>query len=271
MKIFNWVHRKFHHRGDDDGFSRNVKKADVLLDGILTIGTFGFDPLSANFNPKTEYKKGESCDDEEYVVDNGGDEENDTKVCDEEVSPLVFRRFGCDSLEKNGSNYDENPLKVSNMTMAIYVSTFPLSSQPYQALIGLEDDEEKKKIRERTTLADLLAADSDDANTKRDRTKPHPDSNNKLDDHQSKKGLSFAKHDDKGLSFAKKLGQKSTRPTKNLNQLMKRMLKKKIHPDLEGKTQKRDGQIKHAGCGRLTEEYGDNESVFLLQTEGAMV
>ncbi|MBA0583985.1 hypothetical protein Goshw_012287 [Gossypium schwendimanii] len=51
----------------------------------------------------------------------------------------------------------------------------------------------------------------------------------------------------KGTSFAKKFiphAGKDSRPIKMLNQMMKRMLKRKIHPELQGKGNKLEGQRK---------------------------
>ncbi|KAL7232957.1 hypothetical protein ACSBR1_016749 [Camellia fascicularis] len=277
MKLFNWVHRKFHHKDgkkeelamvtietEKQVLLENVTLADVLVDGwrdgILTIGTFGFDPLS-DFNQKNECpvvekeeeeEEEEECEEEEeeedYEVDNElGDE--DMKVCDEEeLNPLVFTAFR--------SNYNENALK-DDLRMARELG-FDANE--------LEDEKRNKK-RERTTLADLFSADSDDLkNAKRDRSKIKPESKKKADDdvHGKKKGLSFAK------KLIPRVGH-DTRPIKKLHQLMRRMLKRKIHPDLEGKFQKIDSQIKPTVSGLFAEEHGANESVSLLQTKDAVV
>ncbi|CAL5400849.1 unnamed protein product [Camellia sinensis] len=53
--------------------------------------------------------------------------------------------------------------------------------------------------------------------------------------------------------------------------LMKRMMKRKIHPDLEEKFEEMDSQMKPTTCGLIAHGYGTSESVSLLQTkEGAL-
>ncbi|KAA8520781.1 hypothetical protein F0562_014947 [Nyssa sinensis] len=281
MKIFNWVHRRFHHK---DGLGRNVKKAEfvtndtdtqVLLehvtlvdvldgwrDGILTIGTFGFDPLK-DFNEKLECpiadkEEGEEeCDEEDYFVD---DEEDDNDMEDEgELNPLVFTAFR-HGFEKN-TGPDQNARKAD---LIMTIDGTPLSPIPNELdLNGNNSDYDKTKKRgERTTLADLFSADSD-ANTKADHGKIQAESSKKP-----------ALHVKNGRSFAKKLiprvGEDS-RPIQKLHRLMTRMLKRKIHPDLEDKIHK-ESLLKPSGLGLRGDNCGaKNESVSLLQTQDAIV
>ncbi|KAI8023426.1 hypothetical protein LOK49_LG03G02072 [Camellia lanceoleosa] len=56
-----------------------------------------------------------------------------------------------------------------------------------------------------------------------------------------------------------------------LVELMKRMMKRKIHPDLEEKFEKMDSQMKPTTCGLIAHGYGTNESVSLLQTKESIV
>uniref|UniRef100_A0A803MPC3 Protein TILLER ANGLE CONTROL 1 n=1 Tax=Chenopodium quinoa TaxID=63459 RepID=A0A803MPC3_CHEQI len=74
-------------------------------------------------------------------------------------------------------------------------------------------NEDEGQTKRRVTLADLFLEDSD----------YHPPA-------------SRAKN---GISKAKNLIKEDLHPLKKFNKLMKRMMKKKIHPDFEGKTQKR--------------------------------
>ncbi|PPD83099.1 hypothetical protein GOBAR_DD19964 [Gossypium barbadense] len=195
MKIFNWLHKRFPHNVLKDGLVRNVKKTDSiaidtnskalleqvalfdLLDGwrygVLTIGTFGFDPLKSL------------------------------------VNPLLLGH----SLEDIVEDSTHNEIKFN--------------------LEVVEDHSEK--LRRRTTLADLFYQDSD---MKAKAT--HLD----LELNPCEKASFPTK---KGTSFAKKFiphAGKDSRPIKMLNQMMKRMLKRKIHPELQGKGNKLEGQCK---------------------------
>ncbi|GFY93525.1 NAD-dependent protein deacetylase HST1-like protein [Actinidia rufa] len=255
MKIFNWVHRKFHPK---DGFEQNGKKqpketeTQVLLqhevtladlvdgwrEGLLTIGTFGFDPFTQfdqNIVCQVVEKEDESCDDEEYGVDYEFDYENDSKGLDEEeLDPLVSAAFG-----------DEND--------HVYEMGFESKDS---------EDERWNKKRERITLADLFSADSE-VSAKGDCCKMKPDYSKKSDLHlQSKKGLSFAK------KLIPRVGD-DKRPIKKLHQLMSKMLKRKIHPDLEAEMQKTP--IVPTICGLLPPQDGPNESVSLLQSKGILL
>ncbi|CAK9137209.1 unnamed protein product [Ilex paraguariensis] len=297
MKIFNWVHRRFNHK---DGFGGDVKKsefvstgtdrqallgqvvvlADVLdgwREGVLTIGTFGFDPLK-DFNQHKEWppitdrstdKDNEEEEDEEqeaYSIDSDS-ENNDLE---DEANPLVFtalkRGLGKDHI---GSDCDQNGPKLVDLITInnIIDSINPVSPRPHDQEHGfnsnfLEYDKMKKK--ERTTLADLFSADADaDVHAKPDQVK--------ILQEISKKPAPHAKN---GLSFAKKLiprvGEDS-RPIQKLHRLMTKMLKRKIHPDLEGKIQTTHSGTKPSVVGLVVEEYEPNESVSLLQTQDGIV
>ncbi|KAA8516208.1 hypothetical protein F0562_019387 [Nyssa sinensis] len=287
MKIFNWVHRSFHHKVFcADGLGRNVKKDEVVanidadtqvllehvtlvdvLDGILTIGTLGFDPLK-DFNEKTEYpiaykEPSEECDGEgeEYLVDDHEYEDNEME--DEELNPLVLTalRHGFEKDSAAALNSDDQNAGKADLIMTI--DGTPLSSRPLEFGLDSNNDKRKKRSGERTTLADLFSAESD-ASTKPDHGKVQTEASKKAA-LQVKNGRSFAK------KIIPRVGEDS-RPIQKLQRLMTRMLKRKIHPDLEGKIHGKESQTKANILGLGNDKYGaNNESVSLLQTQDAIV
>ncbi|KAK3036087.1 hypothetical protein RJ639_029840 [Escallonia herrerae] len=267
MKIFNWVHRRFHNK--DDGFGRGVKKAefvrnesdtlallehvDVLngwREGILTIGTFGIELLK-DFNQRKEYlpfvvlkeNEEEEFYDGEYSIDDVCNEIDEVE--EGETDPLVVKALSNDFKKDTGdSQCDQN----ARDNVMVTIDFVPLSRRPHE--VGLEDEKRRRNRGERITLADLFSADSE-VQTKPDHVKMQMESIKKRDPH--------AKN---GLSFAKKL----------IPRMMTRMMKRKIHPDLEARIQKKESQIKSGELGFLQDEYGANEpSVSLLQTQGDCV
>ncbi|XP_038684945.1 protein TILLER ANGLE CONTROL 1 [Tripterygium wilfordii] len=284
MKIFNWMHKRFHQNLQKDGFDRIVKKPDLgttsdlerqaLLkqvalvnvldgwrDGILTIGTFGlqsFEPPTI-ISQKHDYlilQNQEEDDDQEetYSVDNvedANDEDNDNKYeeCEEEeeeeeMNPLMFTTFDCnfDDIE---SEFGANVVKPDVPLTPFY------GSSEIQPDLGVAAINQRENKGERVTLADLFSADSE--------VKKKP----KLEKIELDSGKLQGLKTKNGLSFAKKLiplvGEDS-RPIKKLNRLMRKMLKRKIHPELEGRAQKFDDQV------QATEPAIACESVALLPT-----
>ncbi|EEF29053.1 conserved hypothetical protein [Ricinus communis] len=243
-----------------DGLARNVKKAESITneadkqallkqvalvdvldgwrDGILTIGTLGLDPLKP-FNQQNEYfvleSEGEEDSEEEddddyndneeehvqYSISSDDDDDDINASDEEEENPLIFTRFEHNS-EDIGPALDANAIK-SNMIMTI------------DSIEDSSCDLQRKRKGERITLAELFLADSDM------KKKPDPVEN------ELKSGRKPPVRGKNSLSFAKKLishvGEDS-RPIKKFNQLMRRMLKRKIHPELEGKGVKTDYQNK---------------------------
>ncbi|XP_010661481.1 protein TILLER ANGLE CONTROL 1 [Vitis vinifera] len=288
MKIFNWVHRRFNHNVHStpislqkDGLAANLKKVESITndtdtqallkhvalvdmldgwkDGILAIGTLGFDDPLYSFSSEkecamTDEEEGEDEEEEEvYSLNNeNGEVEDEDEEDETEVNPLVFSAFG-----------DNVPKPIPIMTVdGVPLSRFVGSSHE----VGIEsfttENDQRKSKGERTTLADLFSADSEV------RAKVDPEG---LKVDSGKKPAPRSKN---GLSFAKKLiprvGEDS-RPIKKLHQLMTRMLKRKIHPELEGKIQKPEDQIKASTAvgGLATVGNGAIESVSLLQTQDA--
>ncbi|KAL8554088.1 hypothetical protein ACS0TY_002347 [Phlomoides rotata] len=162
MKIFNWVHRRFNNKenGESDKQQQfedekkcNVEVFDGWGGGILSIGTFGYDPLIGH-------------DEEEVEVE------------------LINNNVDCGYFEE------------------------------LREEIGFEYMMMEK--RERTTLADLFStADHSELEV------------------QPKGDLFLKQYKTKRIgtaSFTKKLKLEEAPPIRKLNQLMRRMLKRKIHP-----------------------------------------
>ncbi|KAJ7951356.1 NAD-dependent protein deacetylase HST1-like protein [Quillaja saponaria] len=272
MKIFNWVNRRFHK----DGFTSNENKkikandhidtqalleqvalVDVLggwSDGILTIGTLGYDPLKSS-NQQKEYlvfysdrEKQDQHEGEEFLLDGDDDhDDDDLKKDDEELNPLMFT-----TLEHNFEDVildnDVNPHELVVSSLEVIES----NNTP-----GITDQNKNKE--ERITLADLFLADSD-VKVKLDPSKVFLDPKQKS--HFKKKH---------GLSFVNKLIPQRVKddinPIKNLKRVMGRMLNRKIHPEVDAKVNKTDGQnSSRVGNNSSTEH---DESVLLLPTQGA--
>ncbi|XAR62933.1 hypothetical protein NMG60_11022681 [Bertholletia excelsa] len=219
MKIFNWVHRKLHHKGKKADPVANEAQTQVLL----TIGTFGFDPLN-EIMPKNKCpvnERSEECgEEEEYVVD------------------YELEDYGSDSNKWD----EEHPLMRAALG--------------FGCIFGNEDEDEKQnEKRERITLADLFSADSEEY-TKADQSKVKDDLTKMPDDFHGKK---------RGSLFGKKLNSPvgdDKRPIKKLHQLMRRMLRRKIHPDIGGKLLNEEAQMETTSL--LHEENGAIESICLL-------
>ncbi|GLT84830.1 hypothetical protein SLE2022_030420 [Rubroshorea leprosula] len=232
MKIFNWMQKRLNPNVLKDGLARNVKKTDSIAidsnskalleqvafldvldswkDGILTIGTFGFDPLTKlDLDQHKEYSASDSDEEAEegegYALNNDDDHENDdnSEEEEEEVTPLMFRmsQINCHD-----------------------VALTPPAMSPEIKLDHLDD---QGKFRRRTTLAELFLEDSDM------KKKMNP---NEFTLDTGKQASDKAK--DGGIFFPKKLiphARDDSRPVKRIQKMMKRMLKRKIHPDIEGK------------------------------------
>ncbi|KAK2989919.1 hypothetical protein RJ640_008886 [Escallonia rubra] len=280
MKIFNWVHRRFHNK--DDGFGRGVKKAefvrnesdtlallehvDVLngwREGILTIGTFGIEPLK-DFNQRKEYlpfvvlkeHEEEEFYDGEYSIDDVCNEIDEVE--ERETDPLVVKALSNDFKKDTGDSQCD---QIARDNVMVTIDFVPVSRRPHE--IGLEDEKRRRNRGERITLADLFSADSE-VQTKPDHVKMQMESIKKRDPH-AKNGISFAK------KLIPRVGEDS-RPIHKLQRMMTRMMKRKIHPDLEARIQKKESQIKSGELGFLQDEYGANEpSVSLLQTQDPTV
>ncbi|XP_030548030.1 protein TILLER ANGLE CONTROL 1 [Rhodamnia argentea] len=267
MKIFNWVQKRKRLNPNvlqDHELGRSVKNpesitADALAllegltfagvldgwkDGILTIGTFGYDPLKPLDQEKDELfleSHHESQEEEEYQHDlhhYPGDRE-EPNVEDEEQNPLMLTTF-CN----NDLVLDDELRLLNQYTDEIAKPRRSMVVDNVELAKGVVFEEEKKKKGQRVTLADLFSADSDV------KGKPYPSEVDQPTKPLAKKDPASTKKD--GQSFAKKLihhmVSEDSRPTRKLHRLMRKMLKKKIHPELGSKINDKDDQMMKPGC-----------------------
>ncbi|CAL0318031.1 unnamed protein product [Lupinus luteus] len=248
MKIFSWMHKRFHHNTEKDGFAANMKKTEPTTnnvdsfigcweDGILTIGTLGFVPLKSNhkndyFALENELGEQDECK-EQHIQANDDDENSYNNTEMEELNPLIHNTFehNFDDVAVS-ANHDANIEEMVNTSNEIMLASPVISHEIMESNESDAEADEKKK-GERITLADLFLADSD--------VKMKLDPANVLLK-SSEKSSFRAKH---GLSFAKKFIPRvkdNPRPMKDIKKLMKKMLKRKIHPDLEVKNHKPESQ-----------------------------
>ncbi|KAL8227849.1 hypothetical protein R6Q57_015433 [Mikania cordata] len=201
MKIFSWVHRHFHHKVSKNDDHDKVPlleneafaiECDVWKKGILAIGTFGVD-LFHDFKAK-----------EDTLMSNQALFFDNNDVDNDEMENL---------LELKASNLVIDHVEIENL------SPFDEVSKPnnHQEDVVMNNSA-KIRNRERITLADLLRADSE-KNTFND---------NENDNAETKSIKSFL------ISKAKKklVKHNSAQPIKKTKQLIRKMLRKKIHPDI---------------------------------------
>ncbi|KAI3449300.1 hypothetical protein Pfo_005965 [Paulownia fortunei] len=220
MKIFNWVHRRFNNKA---GSAENSKKNGLIADdkqflvenntnvlelwrgGILTIGTFGYDPLKdENEQNDVHFYEEEYSEKEQLSVEYESDQITDSEEeveNEEEVNPLVFASYA----------HDFEGLMGMKMERSNNREEFEFE------YVMME-----KRKKERITLADLFSADSEELQKKQ------PINKGEIIKEKAAK-CSSSKH---GVSFGKKLVVEDARPIHKLHQLLRRMLKRKIHPDL---------------------------------------
>ncbi|KAI3444370.1 hypothetical protein Pfo_001035 [Paulownia fortunei] len=260
MKIFNWVHRRFNHK---DGLAQNAKKSGLIADdkqflhennsfsdvfdgwkgGILTIGTFGYDPLKdedeqngVSFyeeEPEKELLSALENESDHQITDSeeeaGEEEEEDDD--DDEVNPLVYAVYAHDYEGLLEMKMEGN--RVSSK-----------DEFEFDAMI-------KNAKKERTTLAELFSADSEELQKKQ------PINKGEI----IKEKSNYKQR----LSFAKKLIGQDARPIHKLHRLMRRMLKRKIHPDL--------GLNKHNPINSkvVAKKCDTSESASLLPTQAIII
>ncbi|KAG5009036.1 hypothetical protein JHK87_017551 [Glycine soja] len=229
-------------------------------DGILTIGTLGYDPLK-NINPHKEYfaleieVEQEDGEGENIMVDDHEEEQKGYNAEHEELNPLIYNSFEHNFENVVSENNHDDGDVVGSFNNEIVVAPPVISYEVVEAN-DVEADEKKKK-GERITLADLFLADTD-VKIKLDPAKVcHLAS--------SEKPNLKAKH---GLSFAKKLIPRvkdNPHPMKDIKKLMKKMLKRKIHPDLDVKNHKPEGQeVSVAGVNNDNHMNEGNGSSYFL-------
>ncbi|CAN1794116.1 Protein TILLER ANGLE CONTROL 1 [Linum perenne] len=216
---------------------------------MLTIGTLGFDLLKQS-NSQNEYfvLKGEGEGIRKPDDDEDEDDDDEDDVSNEnEVNPLMLTTFPRGDFHvDDGWNSDSE------------------AEKPEVVVMGEIDDcvdPERKPRGERITLAELFLAESgQDLKMKADcatatATIIEPDSGKKK---QQKPG-DIVKH---GFPFTKKLkhhggegeDQDSSRPVKKLRHMVKKLLKRKIHPVQESKK-----------CCVSEDGNRQNQSILLLQ------
>ncbi|MED6181911.1 hypothetical protein PIB30_023752 [Stylosanthes scabra] len=234
MKIFNWVHRRLHHSTTlKDGFASNMEKIEPTRsnnadsegmmkqvafaelfsgwrDGILTIGTLGCDPLINSYSQNKQYYALDSEEDQEEEEEEEEDEDNYNGEDDEEVNPLMQSTF------EHVIRQEEEEEEVKK--------------------VGVAEEMEKKKKGERITLADLFLADSDVKMEGAKVSTTSADEDEKQITVKAKHHVHIHKHMH-GLSFPKKLiprglNKNNPHPIKDIKKLMRKMLKRKIHPEL---------------------------------------
>ncbi|CAH8387026.1 unnamed protein product [Eruca vesicaria subsp. sativa] len=267
MTIFNWVQKKLHQNVIRDGVTRNEKKKrgegtseiekntkaildqvglvdalDNWFDGVLTIGTFGFDNL--NFQEEAEIDDGDECESVgfDYVVVDG----SIIKNVNQESDPLI-------SNENKGYDHHED---LGVLDINHFDSAKTVEGPVVATAVEAEAEPEKK----RTTLAELFMEDRDqNDNMKHDKKKPK-NPNFDVDGEEVKYHKQNGSKLTSKFSFAKKIKSKEkvedscpikkvhdSRPIKKVHQMIKRMLKKKIHPDMDAtKASKKDGPYKPA-------------------------
>ncbi|XP_077247514.1 NAD-dependent protein deacetylase HST1-like protein isoform X1 [Tasmannia lanceolata] len=245
MKIFNWMHRKLHQNVDycmvsckKDVFAEDGKEEEKITcdgdteslllhdhvtlvnvldgwpDGILKIGTFGLD----FFQPQEEY----SVQGEEYSVQIEDEEE--------ELNPLAVEAINQELEKIFASSHDGGHVTENEISKPCPTPT-NISDNLTRRLTQIHESNDymEKKKGKRTTLADLFLADvaagagvSIAENYKSGGTAPESD---------KKPAFRTKKH---VTSLAKKLvpwkGEDSP-PSRKLHRLIRRILKRKIHPE----------------------------------------
>ncbi|XP_076926723.1 protein TILLER ANGLE CONTROL 1-like [Bidens hawaiensis] len=218
MKIFGWVHRQFVHKGakkdidnydqvvllENEGFSG---ACDAWKEGILTIGTLGHD-LFQDLKPKEDTFV---CNQVLFVDD---DDDHDEEM----ESPLVQKPSS-----NHGLDHQEDHVAKAN--------------KHQEDEVVVKDATNIMKSGKRTTLADLFRADSESDLFKNDELVN--DRMIKVSYHSNSSSNSNSNNDNESMkSFLitktkKKLGKDGlAQPFRKTKQLMRKILRKKIHPDI---------------------------------------
>lgn len=195
-----------------DGFTRNVKKTESIAidsntkalleqvalvdvldgwkDGILTIGTFGFDPIKPFDQPEDSFifeseEEEEEAENDSVNKDDDLDEDDNIIVEEEEVNPLIFTTFG------------HNFKDIASAAAAGHVEKGGVPSTPFvgssnELRFEGSTDSEKGNNRRRTTLADLFSEDSG-INYKKTTSVEVEQNAGKKQSARTKNGLSIAK------------------------------------------------------------------------------
>ncbi|KAL3624382.1 hypothetical protein CASFOL_031050 [Castilleja foliolosa] len=206
MKIFNWVQRKFSNNKENAENNKNT--ISVIGDhdhhlwsgGILSIGTFGYDPLTDNNNIR--------------------EQTNDHFLDHEEI--VVYDQTNDDNSDEDQEDEDQNNEKEEEEETFVFEANYEQES---------EFDYVMMEKKERITLADLFSADHvhDDYNEKH-KNKPINNINNNNNNNVSMK--KSGKMGKEKAIFKHGFGSYTkARPIHKLNQIVRRMMRRKIHPD----------------------------------------
>ncbi|KAI7747658.1 hypothetical protein M8C21_017527 [Ambrosia artemisiifolia] len=218
MKIFGWVRRQFQHNAakkDDDYDKVTLLKNEALAgaydgwnDGILAIGTLGVD-LYHDFKSNDDT----FINNQVMFLDDDGDDH------DEEIESPLVRKVS------NHNVFDH--VEKQNLTPCDEVAK--LDKHQEDDVNAVKDSTKVKKSGERITLADLLRADPEN-NLPDELSDSNSNNNSNYGNTESIKSFLVSK-------VKKKLGKDgSTQPIKKTKQLMRKMLRKKIHPSMIGHT-----------------------------------
>ncbi|XP_008799616.1 protein TILLER ANGLE CONTROL 1 [Phoenix dactylifera] len=243
MKIFNWMHRKLH---PSMSYSQVSQKKEVfggetekeetvrqkegdrdtealllhdMLDGILTIGTLGHGhPCHVLFSQSNSPQ-------EESLQKEQEKEEEEEEEDEEEQEVLVVAAFVVEERRKPVAVFEpsivKSPFDEEDKKM---VQTVVNEEEAEKVLEEPLLKNEEKKERGRTTLAELFAAD---ASMERGNALKKSQVANPATRSPSACPKTNTQHKKKGVNSP----QANTTTTK-LHRLLTRMLKKKIHPEL---------------------------------------
>ncbi|CAA0838916.1 Unknown protein [Striga hermonthica] len=233
MKIFNWVHRKLSYKGG--GSEENANKIvvrenniesnnvfDQLLSGgnILTIGTFGYDPLSEPNDENNSFSSFFKDEPEKYEENNeenetASEKEEEEESNEEEVkNPFVFAAFEHDykGLIMEGVNINNNHNKERCYDYVMMEKT------------------------QRITLADLFSAADSHASDKKPTKNNNNDNNNNIVDRSNV--IKKAKRTKKHAGDSKLTITEEARPIRKLQKMVRRVLKRKVHPGMSSPSYK---------------------------------
>ncbi|XP_024992377.1 uncharacterized protein LOC112526340 [Cynara cardunculus var. scolymus] len=229
MKIFNWVHRRFHQKdevGQDaaktevagNGRDKLALLKNAALDsvfdgwkeGILSIGTLGLDPaLLKDFKPEDDMYLCEIIPNELFVDDDGGDQEREMNF------PLVLK--AC----KHGFLHDQKDDHHPQYSCDATCKPSDHDEDGVEDLAGLDTDQVKKerKAGDRITLADLFWADSEKNLLKKNKLADNDEDHVKVlhyDHDTTESNTKHASNDDRVALISKK---NPAHPIKKINRV----------------------------------------------------
>ncbi|KAH7692682.1 NAD(P)-binding domain-containing protein [Dioscorea alata] len=243
MKILNWmqwkmkpntVYSRVSHKHPPDVFAdgkemeTNDQEAlllhNVLLDGILTIGTLGLQDIHHHHSPLIKHQQ-------DYDNDKLEDEKNVSQEAVEQVEikvamvPLsVSKSLRSSFREKENEKVVVKVMKEQDQ----HCDHKELMDEPL-----LKEDKERSE-KGRTTLADLFAASDASPKKAKSSTSPLKEKINKeptKEDEKKKKLMTMNKNKENSLVEGKT--KPTIKATKKMQRLITRMMKKKkVHPEM---------------------------------------